>query len=50
MTWTGLLLVLGATACFTTVDLLRKIAAETLELVPVMVWIGLGAVPLFATW
>ncbi|REJ82237.1 MAG: DMT family transporter [Acidobacteria bacterium] len=46
----GLLLVLGATACYSLVDLVRKMAAERMPLVPLMFWMAIGAVPIFLAW
>lgn len=46
----GLALVLGATLAYSSVDLVRKMAAERMPLLPLMFWMAIGAVPLFAVW
>jgi drug/metabolite transporter (DMT)-like permease len=46
----GLLLILAATASYSAIDLVRKLAAQRMPLVPLMFWMAAGAVPLFLIW
>ena len=50
MTLLQILLILGAAFGFVTLDLLRKVLAERMRLVPLLFWMTAGVIPLYGLW
>lgn len=50
MTTVALLLILGAAAAYSVMDLLRKLLTRHMSTLALLLWMTLGAVPLFGVW